>query len=78
MGNPFGLLLPFMGFDGLLNFPFYGVKIEARRRLHWGILDGRLRQSGDLLLNNHEPPKFAAHEIIHVTSTGIVQALTAD
>src|SRR5262245_43135018 len=65
-----------MCLDGLLNFPFNGFKVEARRRLHWRELDGRLRQSAGLLLNNHEPPEFTTHEIIHVASAGVVQAFT--
>ena len=61
-----GRLLPLVRFDRLLNFPFYGLKVEARRRLHWRELDGRLRQFGNLLLNEHEPPKLAGNEIVHV------------
>src|SRR5262245_51526934 len=66
-----------MCLDGLLDFPFHGFKVEARRRLHRGKLDGSLRQLRDLLLNDHEPPEFATHEVVHVASAGVVQAFTA-
>src|SRR6185437_915982 len=71
-------LIAWMVFDVLLNLPSYCVEVEARRRLHWWVLDGRLGQSGDLLLTQHEPPEFAAHEIIHVASASVVQALAAN
>ena len=35
-------LLPLMRFDGLINLPLYGFEVEARRRLHGGILNRRL------------------------------------
>src|SRR5215831_3222546 len=73
-----GPLLALIALDLFLDLSLYGFKVKARRRLHRREVDGGLRQSGDLLLNKHEPPEFAAHEIIHVASARIVQALTAD
>src|SRR6516165_4854504 len=70
-------LLPLMRFDRLLNLPFHGVEVEACWGLHWRIIDGGLRQFGNFLLNNHEPPEFATHEIVHVASASIVQAFAA-
>src|SRR5262249_14829306 len=65
------------GLDLLFDLALDGLEVEARRRLHWRILDGRLRQLGDRLLDEHEPPEFAAHEIVHVAAARVVEALAA-
>jgi len=45
---------------------FVTVTTSDQMRLHWREVDGRLRQFDNLLLNEHEPPKLAGHEIVHV------------
>src|SRR5205085_5376135 len=72
-----GRLLALVALDLFLDLSFYGLEVEARRRLHRRKFDGCSRQSADLFLNNDEPPEFAAHEIVHVASAGVVQAFSA-
>ena len=71
-------LLPGMRSDGLFNLPLYGIKIEARWRLHRRIFDSRLRQLSHFPLDQHKAPELASHEVVHVTTTHVVQALTAN
>jgi hypothetical protein len=73
-----GRLLALVALDLFLDLSFYSLEVEARRRLHWRKFDGRLCQFADLLLNQHKAPELAGHEIVHVTTTEIVQAFTAD
>jgi hypothetical protein len=61
-----------MRFDSLFNLPFYSIKIEARWRLHWRILDGRLGQFAHFLLDQHKAPELASHKVVHVTTTHVI------
>jgi hypothetical protein len=45
---------------------FVTATTSDQMRLHWREVDGRLRQFGNLLPNEHEHPKLAGHEIVHV------------
>src|SRR5271166_5541988 len=67
-----------MNFEFFLDFSFYRVKVEGRGCLHWRKVDSRFRQFGYLLLNQHKAPELASHEVVHVTTAHVVQALTSD
>ena len=73
-----GRLLTLMAFDFFLDFSFYRIKVESRGCLHWRIVDSRFRQFGYLLLNQHKAPELATKEVVHVTTTHVIHALTAD
>jgi hypothetical protein len=71
-------LLSLMAFEFFLDFPFYRGKVESRRCLHRRIIDSRFRQFSYLLLNQHKAPELATHEVVHVTSSHVIHALTTD
>src|SRR5215475_3346601 len=70
-----GALLSGLVFDSGVDLLFHGLEVEGRWILHRWVVDGRLGEICDPLLDEHEAPELPGIKVIHVAATQIVQAL---
>src|SRR5262249_51406402 len=62
-----GLLLTWAVLDHLVYLLLHCIKVEGRRVLHRWIVDCRLRQLGDVLLDHDEAPELTGEEVVAIT-----------
>src|SRR5262245_66686732 len=61
-----GLLLTWAVLDHLVYLLLHRIKVEGRRVLHRRIVDRRLRQLGDVLLDHDEAPELTREEVVAI------------
>src|SRR5215510_12890489 len=69
-------LLTWTVLDHLIDFLLHRLEVEGSRVLHWWIVDRRLRQLRNILLDHDEAPELAGVEVVHVTTAQLVEVFT--
>src|SRR5262247_1499615 len=70
-----GALLSGLVFDSRVDLLLHGLQVEGCWILHRRVVNGRLGEICDPLLDEHEAPELPGIKVIHVAATQIVQAL---
>src|SRR5215813_13777291 len=71
-------LLSWFVLDRLLDLLLHSVQVEGGGILHWWVIDRRLGELRNLLLNKDKAPELSSIEIVHVAATHVVQVLGVD
>jgi len=72
-----GILLTWAVLDHLVYLLLHRIKVEGRRVLHRRIVDRRLRQLGDVLLDHDEAPELTGEKVIAITPGAGARAMLA-